>query len=234
MKERESIVDRVRKLLRLATHNASAGEAANALSAAQALMREYGISQSEAVLEAAAAGRVEQTQHERAGSLPTWEFLLASSVAEACDCACVRVTSSLGRTRIVFYGLGQDAACALALFQELRKTAMRQSRRLYGQSWTASHGNFALGFACIIFQRVHDSAPQLDEATRSLVLVKNAAVAAQVEGIPDAKLRMPCVADRSAYAMGRIEGAKQSLGRNGLPNHICPPALFCGSREGTE
>lgn len=129
MSTEPAVVDRIRKLLRLARRNSSSAEAATAMAMAQRLMEEHHLSEADVREAAAAAGDVGMVE---CGPLPVLQadYVLMQAMMALCN---VRVLRRLPLPRTVvyeIYGVCSDAAIARALFIELRETMLELSKEL--------------------------------------------------------------------------------------------------------
>ena len=122
---------KIKKLMRLAENTSSPAEAANALSKAQAFMKEHGLSESEVVLSDVSTSESKNSPSD-AEKIPRYMGWLASTIEKAFAVKCVlgwRLTHSLTRKRVVkFYGLdGRDVAAAY-IFDVLTRQ-IKQARK---------------------------------------------------------------------------------------------------------
>lgn len=122
---------KIKKLMRLAENTSSPAEAANALSKAQAFMREHGLSESEVVFCDVSTSESKNSPSD-AEKIPRYMGWLASTIEKAFAVKCIlgwRLTPSLSRKRVVkFYGLdGRDVAAAY-IFDVLTRQ-IRQARK---------------------------------------------------------------------------------------------------------
>jgi len=106
-------IDRVRKLLALATSN-NASEAATAKSQAQRLMRKYGITDDDV----ASPDEISFEMSLGFGFEPQWKFSLVSAAARRCDCMAVGRWRSNSR-KVIVVGSREDAMRTLTLFTSL-------------------------------------------------------------------------------------------------------------------
>ncbi len=109
----DKIVDRIRKLLALAT-SPNAAEAASALAHAQRLMAEHQLSQHDLDVAEIEMHGCDDSAMSRARRPPVWEIMLANTVAEAFGVLSVRKNGT--GTRICFYGPGARAEVAAYCF----------------------------------------------------------------------------------------------------------------------
>jgi len=127
---------KIKKLMRLAENTSSPAEAANALSKAQAFMREHGLSESEVVF--AEIGTSEsKSSPSNAEKLPRYMVFLTATIEKAFAVKCLvswRATQSFNYKRVVkFYGLdGRDVAAAY-IFDVLTRQ-IKQARKEFQAS----------------------------------------------------------------------------------------------------
>lgn len=113
----QKIIDRIRKLLALASSN-NEHEAAAAAAAAQRLLSEHNLSMSEVdIREEARSARTITCKSSRRP--PFWVKQLASSVANAFDC---RLFHSHATEKFLFLGVGADPDVATFIFAYLERT----------------------------------------------------------------------------------------------------------------
>ncbi|MCA9637304.1 MAG: DUF2786 domain-containing protein [Myxococcales bacterium] len=120
--EREKILGRVSKLLRMARGRANEHESAVAAATAERLMREHQIEQSEVVLEDLAHGAAIEARD--AGTwrrCPEWQGLLAVATARLFDCEVERCEHAQldGHETLRFYGYAADTIAAKWTFEYL-------------------------------------------------------------------------------------------------------------------
>ncbi|KGT87250.1 hypothetical protein NG99_23595 [Erwinia typographi] len=128
---KKKYLSKIQKLMRLAESTSSPAEAANALSKAQAFMKEHGLSESEVVFSEinTSQSKISPSDAER---LPRYMGFLIMTIEKAFAVKCLvswRLTPSFKRKRVVkFYGLdGRDIAAAY-IFDVLTRQ-IKQSRK---------------------------------------------------------------------------------------------------------
>lgn len=219
--EHAAVLDRVRKLLALAT-SPNVHEAAAAAAAAQALIERHRL---EGLLAAHAAvtGSVTDGREaplERARRLRRWKVALATGLADANGClAYTAEDARTGETLLLVLGRGEDRAAIAALWDWLvQRLEWLSATEGPGRS-RAWHDAFRVGAAEVVVARL--SAVAEGEAGRvpaeALMRVQSAradqaaAVAAYAEAHlalgPGRALRV----DARAYTAGRAAGARVTL-----------------------
>ena len=227
----EKIVERIKKLLRLAGDDGAAeGEIENAMRFAKKLMAEHNLEEHAIVLEEdvddVAARIVDQMIYSVANAVPRWKRDLAQIAAKVCGCRIYWNTqfdigaASGGRKCIHLYGMEEDCAVATALFRELCVTLQTLARVRCGKGWTASHGSYAIGVISKLQSRAWEQIPAEENPTCTAIVLKKDAALDQFRdniGIKTVAARRRTIADGDAYARGREDGSNINLGVNGIP-----------------
>lgn len=225
--KRTAIVEKIKKLLRLAK-SSNEHEAALAAAHAQRLLAEHNLNEadlteSEIPKEAgiAAADTVKKPAD--------WLFLLASSVAGAFDCKYFH--SSCGKT--FFVGVGIDHEIASFTFGYLYRAInrmvtqfmkKRQQRRLTLKGQRKARRSYCLGAADVVCLTLQQQKAVTPVTCRALVPVKEALIAAKLEGlgVESKALELDDVSSRS-YWTGRRDGAGIDPGRRAMPDKKARP-----------
>lgn len=146
-RNKEDIVETIKKLLALAGNNPSQEEALSATLKAQKLMSKYNVKEEE-LYEDLTNVNIEIVQTELSGKTSEWRVLLASVVAKNFRCKVFRTGNDIFK----FYGYKQDAEVAVQVFTYLYNVCNRLTRKLKRQSRKDSGSakgigiSFALGF----------------------------------------------------------------------------------------
>lgn len=218
---RDSIIERVRKLMALAGDNNNEHEVESALRFARKLMSEHGISEHEAAPdEAARQATVTVNEDEacwRAG-YARWEQYLCSVADKVCDTSHYwRSSPVLKKMTPVFIGCGRDCAVASALWLQLIVTIRTMARVRFGNGWGVSHRCYADGFVSGLYHKSCDMyhKEQTSAAAGAIVLRKADAIKKYIADELDLKKRRSnnCkqAFDRDAYNRGVIDGKNTSL-----------------------
>ena len=118
MKRRAAVIDKVVKMLRLASGAGTEAEAHTALTLAQKLMYAHGIAEHELEEERGELDPIEDRVVDQSGHRVVWKEYLAAIIAENFRCAYVLSASrSSGVTRLVFLGRASDVAVAAEAYQ---------------------------------------------------------------------------------------------------------------------
>ncbi|MDI6637220.1 DUF2786 domain-containing protein [Pantoea dispersa] len=220
---------KIQKLMRLAENTSSPAEAANALSKAQAFMKEHGLSESEVTFSEISTSESKSAPSD-AEKLPRYMSFLCSTIEKAFAVKCLvswRLTPNLTRKRVVkFYGLdGRDVAAAY-IFDVLTRQ-IKQARkefqishcvRLPAKRKAQLADQFCEGWASGAYHAVQElviSEEQVSKMNAYAEKLNN-------EGVGEAKTRKSKDADKPSHAkyLGYREGmhAKVFHGVNGQSN----------------
>jgi hypothetical protein len=184
MKNREAIIEKIKKLLRLAK-SSNEHEAALAAARAQELLAKHNLDESEfsdRELPKEAAISYTDTVKKPA----SWVYLLASSVAGAFDCGYFFRTDG----RMCFVGVDIDHEIASYTFSYLYRTigrlacqfmAKSQQRRLTLKGKKKVRLSYCLGAASVVSRKLKDQHEQTPITTMALVPVKEALIKAKLE-----------------------------------------------------
>ncbi len=149
-KERQRILERIRKMLAMAEGQSNINEAATAAAMAENTMRKYQISEAEVMVKDLDRGDVEDVMvdnHTR--TMPTWVDWIAVGVARAVEC---EVTRGSGSHR--FYGVGGDAQVAAEMMKYLVKEVDRLAKKFPGDR--GERGSFRRGAGSVLQDRLED------------------------------------------------------------------------------
>lgn len=200
----------------------------------------------EAARNAAYESILEEEVYSRAGSIDHYDRDLARAVTRLCDCS-YYTTSRLakdehgnfkrGRTGnlqerdvLIFFGLPRDVEVAKHMYKELLVT-MRAMGRFRLGGYTKEFPSYCMGFASMVAIRVgdlkHEKAKETSKASNTstaIVLVKTDLVkrykTEKLQLVPRRSRNVNV--DGAIFATGQSDGAKVSLGTNGLGNRPAP------------
>jgi hypothetical protein len=233
-KAKKKYLAKIQKLMRLAENTSSPAEAANALSKAQAFMREHGLSESEVVFSEISTSE-SKTSPSDAEKLPRYMGFLVATIEKAFAVKCLvswRSTPSFRLKRVVkFYGLdGRDVAAAY-IFDVLTRQ-IKQARKDFQAnhcSWLRSKrkatlaDQFCEGWASGAYHAV--KALEVSEEQES----KMNAYAEKLrdEGVREVKTRKTEKSDKPSHAayLGYREGMHAKV-FHGVNGHSNSPALI--------
>lgn len=181
---REKLIERVRKLMRLAEGTNRQGEAEAALLAAQKLLVEHGLSMVEVKDTGGrpAPEAVDDTAVAAAYALEQWKIRLAVIVANNFRCECYlhrhwEMDRPRARREIRFIGVKSDAEVAGVVFQSAAKAAehlcrlhLAERRHEWGYKVNPVRNSFFQGFNRGLADKFHD---QVAKNNWALVLVKD-------------------------------------------------------------
>jgi hypothetical protein len=147
-KDRERILERIRKMLAMAEGQGNVNEAATAAAMAEKTMRHYQISEAEVLVEQLDKGDVEDVWVDNGTrSMPTWVDWIAVGVARAVECEVTR-----GRGSHRFYGVGGDAYVAAEMMKYLVKEVHRLAKKFPGDR--GERGSFRRGAGSALQDRL--------------------------------------------------------------------------------
>ncbi len=216
---KESIVDRVKKLLNLAERNSNVHEAAAAMAKAQRLILEHKLASVDLDVEEEASIKVEEhVIEERGKSVVTWRSCLMSSLTKATGCSAVYSRED-GKQRIHLFGTQNDVAFVSYAFKYLIAEIDRLCKeQAVGQGKSFSN-NFRLGAAAAIGSKLKQAraavvAEAKDPGAALIVLDKTLAPveAALKERFNRVKKGKDWKATNyEAFQQGRVAGATVSI-----------------------
>lgn len=232
---RQVIVDRIKKLLGLAADNAAHdGEIENAMEAANRLIRDYQVEQTE--LDAASPERDETygkvfAPFTTVNSTP-WMGQLAQAVAMSVGSVqCYRCSGSVTsgtfgrpevRAGVQFYGPEADVMLAKAIFDEWLQTIATIAYGRYGGIARGDGRNYCLGFASALMQiarTLYRPSPELGTAIVPVAQALEVKRAKGSEWLRSTGVRLRTggtytgVTNHNAFAAGRSDGANSGFGR---------------------
>ncbi len=209
MANRESVIEKVKKLLNLASNNANVNESATAAGLAQQLMLEHKLAVAEIETNDQDADDIVVAKTDvnfGATNLPKWKSILLASLTKASCCVAVRITGA----NVSIVGTQNDTNYVLYVFalltKEIDRLAAKEAKG-QGRSYSAS---FRFGAVMSITERLQEAkkAAGATSSTALSVLDKSLAVsvAAKNSFFPKTTVRTArCPADE-AYAAGRVCG----------------------------
>lgn len=228
------VIEKIRKLLRLANNSgATEGEAAAAMKAARMMMEKYGIEEAAVTLakpdEELLKEVVFGTAVER-GKVYKDEMFMAHVVCAVCDVRHFRQLMA-ERQVLVFYGLPRSVAIARALFVELMATVRRMARENYGPTWCKTHNDYVLGIIVTLYtratemKRARQAGATPTDKTCTALMRKTDSVLDKMEehlGIKTKKASQPSHVGMSEYMNGASDGQHISLGVNQVKANVKP------------
>lgn len=162
---KETIIDRIRKCLALATNNSNVAEAESAMLMAQRLMAKHGVGLEEVQDEIPEDEKI-VIEKETVGTGCAWKFTLAHIVADNFRCK----TFSYGKSTVAFYGRDTDAKAAKEVFvflfklgHKLALKARADHKKDYGYA-DGIYNSFVVGFCTGIKTK-------LGEQSKALMIV---------------------------------------------------------------
>jgi hypothetical protein len=180
MDDKQRLIDRIRKLLKL-SESANEHEAAAAAAKAHALLSEYNLSVSDVSDDSGAQGasRVATKTRQR---LERWAFNLAAFTADAFDCSYFHSTS--GKT--TFVGVGPDPEVCAWTFSYLYKSMLRmasaymktKTRLRSTSSKNAARASYLSGAVAVVGRRLLEQKAKAPVTSDALVPIKTEAVKA--------------------------------------------------------
>ena len=128
MAERETIIERIRKLLALGAGKANAAEAASAVLMAQRLIAKYDIADDELHEQGKSSRVIAEAETVELKNARTWRVQLSNVVARSFRCKVYQMDRRRGGRliyRYIFYGYEQDAQAAKLAYEYLYRTGDR-------------------------------------------------------------------------------------------------------------
>jgi len=224
MSNSNKVVDRIRKLLRLA-ESTNAAEAALARQHADRLLARYGISEGDvAVGDEAEFQAFADSPLDTGASIPDWKQAIAGAVAELHGAMCLVSEPRAGELRkLVICGRRSHIEpCATMykwLVQAIERRATQDGERLarslrragMGRRWLNSYRRGAAGQIELRLEREtadHRAALGADPATSTAIAIPEDAVDQWVDDNVEAKpaVEVDTDVDRVAYRMGSAAG----------------------------
>ena len=151
----ENVLQKIKKLFKLAADNPNENEANSAMEKAHALMREYGIASAH-LHEKETELNVEGWTSEYLSQVDSYARVLARAVATLFNCEqwMFRPGKSMAyKVQMCFAGEATDVALTAEVWPQMVKMAKNIASRHYGKGWTPKHRTFAEAFAIRINER---------------------------------------------------------------------------------
>lgn len=234
MDERKTVLDRVRKLLRLG-ESSNPNEAAAALAAAQRLIDKHRLSELELAAEDVDETVVKDEEPLYEGSrVSSWRGLLARAITEANGVAAIwSRTVGMSRARIVMAGRPEDCQMVRHLFAHCVAEIDRLTLASCAGRGRAFANAFRLGCAYAIEERLRESAREVRGGASSTALVRlddRVDRARELFG-RTAKARRAQCSSGAGLVAGRVAGRRINLHRGAIDGDgEAPAALTGGSR----
>lgn len=168
----QKAIERIKKLLRLASRSTSEGEAANALSQAQKLMQKHGIESSAPELSDVSEAFI-KTRHQ-AETLPVYLGKLINMIARAFGCSPIRSQDNDYRLGVVFIGHNERPEIATYALEVLERQLSKarkeylktQSKRLKRSTKVARADLFCGAWVMAVDEKVQQLALSSEEGTQ--------------------------------------------------------------------
>lgn len=240
---RKKYLAKIQKLMRLANNTSSPEEAANAMSKAQAFMREHGLSETDVTLSEINTSD-SKTAPSDAKKMPRYMNYLASTIEKAFGVSCIftwRHTTSWQLKRVVsFYGHdGRDVAAAYVFdvltrqLKAARKNFIDEHCRRYKRAnRTAMADQFSEGWAGGAYHAVKEMVLSEEQQNQMQAYKEHL----QSGGMKAATTRKAKDSDagKSAAYMGYVEGSKTKVyhGVNGESNGPAQIGFVSGGDRG--
>ncbi len=234
---REKILDRIKKLLRVARGQANEHESAGAAATAERLMREYQVSHSDVVLDELARG--DAIGHQDIGAwrcCPRWKGLLAVAVARLFDCEVDRCDhpERAGHETLRFYGYSADVLVARWTFEYLvdevdRLVELFLPRADADAAIRDARGDYRMGVLHSLVERLEEATAAKRRASESegadgecqaLIVRTKAQAIREIFGDIDYRDEYVDVNLGEPYLHGRADGRRIAVNR---PIEDAPP-----------
>lgn len=220
MKKRDAIIEKIKKLLRLAK-SSNEHEAALAAARAQELLAKHNLDECD-------FSEYEPPKEAGLASAPivkkpaNWVWLLAASVAGAFDCRYFFTRSG----HMCFVGVDLDHEVAAFTYAYLYRTINRLAAQFMGKSQQKRltvagkkkvRLSYCLGCAHVVSQGLELQKERTPITTTALVPVKDALIKAKMDsyGLETEETKEESLSNR-AYWCGRRDGAQIDHGRRGV------------------
>lgn len=216
-KDKLTIIERVRKLLALASSN-NEHEAALAAAHAQRLLAEHNLAMTdiETQQETMKASKVETAAPK---TFPKWIRRLLGGVQTAFDCEAFHHYSG----KVTFIGVGADAEVAAYTFAYLQRIVQRLCRdymknhplrgSMSPRRITLVRNSYYLGASITVYKTLLQQKKETPVTTFALVPVKDALIkkaVSEIGPIRTIKSRKSYI-DQNAYAQGQQDGATVTI-----------------------
>jgi hypothetical protein len=252
--DRDQIVDRIQKLLRLADQSKNpTAEAVLALAKAQQMMDEHNISSAE-VAETQENGSLKLDLDMYYGEAHGYTAENVRQYLQLIGQSCEKLTttrvlcnrraedvkyggriSRRTRSYVMFLGHRPDVEVACELFRYLMKSCHTEAKHLYGNGYSNRHRAFGEGFALAVWKRVNQIHAQRNPSPESdtLALVVRSKTDTITKWMADnMKIQPPPeggenhrATPETARAFGYVHGRSVDLGtERRLPGEVEPPA----------
>lgn len=197
------VIDKIKKLLALASNNPNENEAMAAALKAQALMAEYNIKEAELGEE---VKEIDEITIDAPAShvMKKWRINLGITIARNFRCKVYMVNGE----SVVFYGYKQDIAAAAQVFNFLFETGNKLANRYYYAEKKAGHSTSGL-LASYLTGFVKGIASELDKQCMALMIITPKEVEDGfndlVKGWGTKQIRSRVV-NTGAYSQGHADG----------------------------
>ena len=159
MSDKQKMIERLQKLLRMADGQANENESQTALVLAHKLMKEHGMQMADLKEATGVDWDIEKWTSEWKSQIDSYSRILACATAKLFDCEwwMLRPGRRYGyKVSLCFTGEKVDLAMAIEVWPWLGKESMRFARTGYGSGWSPSHRCFAESFACRVLERASE------------------------------------------------------------------------------
>lgn len=154
------VVDKVKKLLALASDNKNVNEAQSAMEKARDLMKQHGIAMADVSASDSETGiNIQYWASGWKSQFDTYVSILANATSKLFDSECwvVRGKKDMNyRVNMCFAGEETDIALCVEVWPWLVKKAKSLATSIIGSGWSSSHRSFCEAFACRIYNRADE------------------------------------------------------------------------------
>lgn len=233
----DSVMRRIAKLLAIAQDDrANPAEAAAAAGMAERIMRKYQLEHSDLIIQELKSGNdlstedcvaSAKTNGTKVVSVPVWANWMATQVAKLNSCGARIVTTASGDVGFRFFGYTADVQVAKHMFDYLVATTLRLCRKFKDTPDYAEGGRrelnsyrqgVALGITSSIQALIKEKAREEAAAVtgRSLVVVKQAAIAEKYGKVFETKPSKSAVRRGDAFGAGMRDGKAVNVNVRGV------------------
>jgi len=213
-KHREKIVDRIKKILALASKTSFEGEAKTAMRMAKGLMKSFGLTMSEVEIKESVEDNIVEEMTDISGKLMNWKKVMAMAIEELCDTRLILTQLKSGKFGFKFIGLKDDVKLSIILFNSFKLIMRDLAVKNYSSK--IQRTSYLLGLADRLLKRAEKETVLAKEEVstyNALVVVKEKEINKYVDENLGKIHTSPIKSkiNTEAYAKGYVDGDKIDL-----------------------